>query len=210
MHVPIPYREARELLAEAEREMESIPSEQLFNDPSHQKLKERCCAGIFGVGYAKLVGPCQIAVNEDRYREDVDIFLRAAGHDWEFQLAEVQFAGRRRGLEYRLLATHEMVTSPYRPRRGEKEGPSWLSAAVKKKVDKRYASSKDLNLLLYANFDAANLDYPSIVASLSEYAPQFASLWIVTSVQLCSVFSDPRLGSLNGWGQARDIEDYYV
>jgi hypothetical protein len=199
-----------EMLAQAESEMEGIPNEYLFNDPAHQKLKERWCAGMFGVGYGKHVATCQVAVNEDRYREDVDFFLRAREANWEFQLAEVQEPGRRRGHEYRQIAKDGPRLFPYEPSRGRQEGPQWLADAAQKKASKRYASSRTLNLLLYANFQAGELQHSDIVASLSRYQVQFASLWVVTSLHVCSVFSDPGLGSVPGWGPSRDVRDYYM
>lgn len=189
--------------------MEGIPSDQLFNAAQHQKLREGWCAAMFGIGYSIHVTDCRVAINANRYREDVDFFIRVASVDWGFQLTEVQQPDRRRGQEYREIANGGTHLLPYRPGLGTQEGPEWLAGAIDKKTAKRYASSSNLNLLLYANFEAAGLEYSKVRTRLAEYSSQFASLWVISSLHLCSVFSNPALGSVEGWGVVRDVRDYY-
>jgi hypothetical protein len=189
--------------------MDGISSEELFNAPEHQKLRERWCAAMFGIGYSTHATACQVAVNEDRYREDVDFFVRAADLEWTFQLTEVQQPDRRRGQEYREMADGGIHLLPYRPSRGSQEGPDWLASAVDRKAAKHYAASDAMNLVVYANFDAAGLEFSILQARLAKYSSHFASLWIVTSLHLCSVFSTSSLGSIAGWGVIRDVRDYY-
>lgn len=216
MALTIPYQEPVALLASTEQELESTAFVKLFNDSHYQKLTERWCAALFGLGYSQFVAPCKVAVNEGRYREDVDLYLRAAEHDWEFQLAEVQAPVRRRGLEYKQFARGTVRTTAYdaergrRGRRGRREGPGWLAEGVERKKAKRYASSHALHLLLYANFPARDLQYTDVVAALAGFVDDFASLWVVTSLHLCSVFSSAGLGEVKGWGPIRSIEDYYA
>ena len=206
----ITYSAPALMLEAAEKEMEPIPNDQLFNDPRHQKLKERWCAGMFGDGYSKFVGPCEVGVNDAPYREDIDIFLKVRDREWEFQLAEVQEPGRRRGLEYRHLATEKLRSIPYEPERGKLEGPLWLAEGVKKKVEKNYSRSKNMNLLLYANFPARELEHSELMERLQPFSDDFASLWIVTSMHLCSIFSPRDLGEVHGWGVVRDVRHYYT
>ena len=203
------YYDPVDMLRQAEQEMDRIPSADLFNDPSYQKLTERWCAGMFGAGYAKLITPCEVAVNQSRYREDVDVFMRTAKHVWEFQLAEAQKPGRKRGLEFKQLEAGEVSTIEQDPELGHLEGANWLAASIEKKKSKRYASSQQLHLLVYANFPAQGLLYGNLVDRLKSYQEDFASLWIFTSLHLCSVFSTKELGMLTGWGKIRDIQDYY-
>jgi hypothetical protein len=151
----------------------------------------------------------KVAVNEGRYREDVDFFVRAAQLDWSFQLAEVQLPGRRRGQEHRDIAKDPNYLTPYQPGRDSQEGPDWLAKAVDRKLAKRYASAESLHLLLYANFDADHSDYNEMARRLESYSTQFCSLWVMTNIQLCSIFSDTTLGALNNWGSIRTIESYW-
>ena len=133
----IPFQEPVALLASTEQELALIPSVDLFNDPTYQKLKERWCAAMFGLGYSKVIAPCQVAVNEGRYRADVDLYLRAAGRDWEFQLAEVQEPGRRRGLEFKQFADGAVRSIAYDADRGKREGPNWLTVTCSRKTRPR-------------------------------------------------------------------------
>lgn len=190
--------------------MEGIPSVELFNDPKHQKLKERWCTGMFGVGYSKLVRPCAVAVNESRYREDVDFHIRVGDKEWEFQLAEVQRPGRQRGLEFRRFADGTVRSIALDPGLGAREGPAWLASAVERKRTKRYASSDKLSLVLYANFPARDLEYADVAGALLKYKGDFASLWIITSLYMGSAFTFEEIGSVPGWGPVRGIEDYYL
>jgi hypothetical protein len=210
MKQTVSYFDPAVMLDLAENEMELIPHEQLFNRPQYQKLTERWCAGMFGVGYSRYVSPCEVAVNETSFREDVDIYLRSATQVWEFQLAEVQLPSRRRGLEYKQLTSGAASTTEYTPERGRIEGPQWLANGVRKKMKKNYSKSAQMNLLLYANFAVQGLEHSTLVQELSCFSKDFASLWIVTSLNLCSIFSPPVLGQVNGWGTVRSIEHYYT
>ena len=206
----ISYLDPAVMLDLAEKEMEPIPRERLFNKPQYQKLTERWCAGMFALGYSKFVSPCEVAVNEVSYREDVDIFIRSANRIWEFQLAEVQDTSRKRGLEYKRLASGAAQIKGWEPARGTRECPLWLASAVRKKKEKCYANSSELNLLLYANFPAIQLEYSTLVQELTSFSVDFASLWILTSDHLCSVFSHSALGQVSGWGSIRNIEHYFT
>lgn len=198
------------MLSSAEKEMEPIPQDELFNNPKYQKLTERWCAGTFGVGYSKYVAPCMVAVNEDRYREDVDIFVKTELKTWEFQLAEVQQPGRRRGLEYRKAAAGEIRAIGYDPDDGKAHGADWLAEGARRKVAKRYSGSSGLNLLLYANFPARELAYDQLVAKLEFLTVHFSSVWVISSEYISSIFSPPQLGAVNGWGLMRQIHEPYV
>jgi len=210
MRSKITYSDPAVLLESAQREMEPIRHEVLFNDPQYQKLTERWCAGMLGVGYSRLVTPCEVSVNESPYRVDVDLYLRSAGREWEFQLAEVLEEGRLRGLEYKQLAAGNRRTVPYTPERGRLEGSKWLVEAVRRKAQKRYAGSASLHLLLYANFSARQLEHAEIVAALAPFSMDFASIWIITNLHLCSIFSPPELGTIGGWGEVRTLQHYYT
>jgi len=82
---------------------------------------------------------------------------------------------------------------PYEPDRGSMEGPSWIASAVQRKVAVNYAAARDLNLLVYANFSTNGLNYQSVLVALRDYFLRFASIWVVTNHQVCSVTSCAQL-----------------
>src|SRR5712692_300386 len=63
------------LLETAKSEMAAIPQEKLFNSSEYEKAREKWCAAMFGLGYAKCVRPCRVAVNASDQRKDVDLWL---------------------------------------------------------------------------------------------------------------------------------------
>lgn len=197
------------MLEAAEKEMALIPNDALFNSARYQKLRERWCAGIFGVGFSKLVSPCTVGINDAPFREDIDLFLKVHNREWGIQLAEVQEPGRRRGLEYKEFAKEKIRSIPYDPERGRLEGPEWLAEGARRKKEKCYSGSAGMHLLLYANFPAGELEYSELTKKLQSFSSDFASLWIVTSMHMCSIFSSRELGEVSGWGMVRDIEHYY-
>jgi hypothetical protein len=197
-------------LRDAERTMEGVSSVDLFSDSRYQKVREKWCAGMFGLGYRKYVRDCEVGVNETDTNLDADFFLRVKRKVWPFQVVEVQEPSRKRGDEYKGFADGSIKSIPYEPEKGYMEGPDWLKNGIDKKVKKNYAGSKNMNLLVYANFTARQLDYARLREALSDFKGQFASVWIVTSTHVCSVCSSPELGEISKWGEVRDISHYYV
>ena len=76
MKLPLHSVSPLALLDEADAEMCAVSQERLFNDSRYQKVKEKWCAGMLGVGYEKYVAPCLVAVNDTPQRGDVDLLLR--------------------------------------------------------------------------------------------------------------------------------------
>lgn len=89
------FHDPAALLASTEESMDGIPSAALFNDSTFQRMRERWCAAMFGIGYSQHVAPCNVVVNDSNNQVDVDFLMRTASRDWEFRLAEVQLPGRR-------------------------------------------------------------------------------------------------------------------
>lgn len=203
------FYEPSALLASVEAEMAEIPNAELFNKPSYQKLRERWCAAMFGLGYAKAVDACEVGVNETSYRLDVDMYLRVAGRSWGFQITEVQAPGRSRGRDYRLGIEDTGWMRGKDSDIGREHGPGWLAEAVERKRLKSYSSSQLLHLLLYANFSAIGIQCSDLLAALLRFQGAFASIWVLTSLHVCSVFTPPDLGHISSWSSVRDGDDYY-
>lgn len=189
--------------------MAQVPSVELFNNSTHQKLRESWCAGMFGIGYSRFIAPCAVAVNESDVRLDADFFVQTVESEYSFQLAEVQEPGRRRGREYKEFEHGVARSVAYDVERGRVEGPEWLSQAAARKKSKRYQASGNLHLLLYANFATRELQYTDIFEALIPFRDTFASLWVVTGLNLCCIFAPVSMGGIEGWVVVRSVEDYY-
>lgn len=195
-------------LKDAETMMAGIPLVNLFSEPRYQKVREKWCAGIFGLGYMKYVSHCEVGINETNSNLDADFFLRVDKKDWPFQIVEVQEPGRKRSDEYKGFANGTIKSIPYIPEKGHKEGPDWLKNGIEKKIKKNYAGSENLNLLVYANFTARQLDCTQLRNTLLDFKGKFASIWLITTTHVCSLFSTQELGEIAVWYEVRDISSY--
>jgi hypothetical protein len=185
----------------AEEEMGSISSRDLFNKPRYQKLLEKWCAAVFGLGYERLIGTCKIGVNETSRNVDADFFLEVEGQQFAFQITEAQEEDRRRGQEFKEIEAGTLLSIPYRPEEASRKGAWWIQKAIEKKVKKEYAEARRLSLLVYANFHAPDMQYDKILENVMHLRGKFLSVWIITNSRMCSIFSDMKLGELPGWKQ---------
>jgi hypothetical protein len=92
---------------------------------------------------------------------------------------------------------------PYEPRRDSIEGPEWIAEAISRKRAVGYFDARALNLLVYANFATDGLTYEAIAREATHPAAAFASVWIVTNHQICSV------GSAAPCGYVQDLQLIY-
>ena len=207
MKPKLEYFDPAELLKKTEKELDSIPNSDLFNKSKYQKLTEAWYASMFGIGYSRYVSPCRVAVNESDINLDADFYVKVGNVEWPFQLAEVMEPGRKRGKEYKV---EPKAPARYRPAYAKKNAVKWVYDGIKKKSDKNYADSENLNLAVYVNFSTAKFEYKSIVKKIENFASKFNSVWLLTNTHMCSLISKPALGEMQGWGEARSIEEYYL
>jgi len=95
--------------------------------------------------------------------------------------------------------SHSSLLNPYRPALGAEKGTEWIEAAIARKVEKRYAGSEELNLLVYANFEAKGMDVRVIRKRAKAHRDKFASIWIITDRHICTLFSNELIGEVTGW-----------
>ncbi len=202
------YQPPRPLLDEAKQELAAVDQAKLFNNSKYEKSREKWCAGMLGLGYEKHVAACRVAVNDSRERVDADIWLKTAGRQFAFQVVEVMEPERRRGAEYKALAGGLARGFGYDTERGRIDGPQWIANAVAQKVAKKYADAEQLNLLVYANFSAHQLQHVDVVNTARTYFPAFASIWVVTNLWLGSLNVSNQLGRIDGWGIIFTPEQY--
>jgi hypothetical protein len=194
------------LYDDACKRLASIPQEELFNNSAYQKLLEQWCAGVLGMGYAQYVRPCTVAINDTNDRLEVDAFLESHGETYPFQIVEAVRDGRKRGKEKKDLASGVIRSVPYHPEKGRIDGPQWIANMIAKKVEKRYSGSRYLNLLVYANFNAHQLNYEEVRMKAAQFRTCFHSIWVILGRHICSLYSPNELGSLPGWGEIDGIE----
>lgn len=186
----------RRLKARLEELAASLPQGAMVRDPRHQRLKDIWCATHFGIGYERNVVPCGIWVNTEQ-DSDTDFVLRTERGDFPFQTTLADVPGRRMGDEHRPDPGASSRLLPYEPARGSIEGPDWIVAAICHKRAAGYSDASTLNLLVYANFATNGLDYKAIARKAAEPAPAFASVWVVTNHEICSVGPAASCGHLH-------------
>jgi hypothetical protein len=189
------FHKPKELELTFDAKAGSIPDSKFIRVPRHKELKEMWCAVRFGLGYEKFVGPCSISVDIEE-NSDTDFVVKTDAGEFPFQTRIADVPERRMGDDYKPETDSILSTRPYEPERGHIEGPEWIAAAVKGKVLKRYSTAKNLNLLIYANFSAHDLDYKAVCDAVREYKDEFASIWIITNHQICSLTASSGLGEI--------------
>jgi hypothetical protein len=189
------FVEPGQLKAELEEVAASLPAGAFIRDPKCQHLKEIWCAAHFGRGYARNVALCTVWVNAEQ-NTDTDFVLKVGNSEFPFQTTLSDVPGRRMGDDHKPDPTDSLRTRPYEPGRGSAEGPTWIAAAVRRKVEANYSTASKLNLLVYGNFDTNGLDYAAIRRNVEPVAGGFESIWLITNHQICSIVSTSELGEV--------------
>lgn len=202
------YYAPKELESIFEAKAQSVSPSEFIIKPQQQykELKEMWCAVRFGLGYEKFVGPCSISVDLEE-NSDVDFVLKTDAGEFPFQTRIADVPGRRMGDDYKPEPDGTLPRRHYDPERGRIDGPGWIAAAVREKVDKQYSTAKCLNLLIYANFSTNDLDYKAVCDAIREYKQEFASIWIITNHQICSLTASVGLGEIGGFSAIYSPEE---
>jgi hypothetical protein len=185
-----------ELYTHVEEERDLRGGEAFVTNRNCNRLREMWCASLFGQGFEQHIAPCEIEIAETDEQRDFDFQLHAHGDIHPFQVTEVLDEGRRRNQEYRNgfsgCATEDgVVVDIYAHER--------LSSAIQVKIDKNYADSKKLHLLLYANFVGNDASWATMVSNLSGQCTHFASVWIITGNEICCISSGVKLYGFSQW-----------
>jgi hypothetical protein len=196
----------RELKEQLENRAEGLPPCDFIRKPGSQVLKDTWCAAHFGIGYERHVYPCELWVNPEQ-NSDTDFVLKTEHGEFPFQTTLADVPERRMTDDYKPGPDGEFPVRNYEPGRGTLEGIDWISDAVQKKVAVNYSTAHELNLLIYANFPTNGLDYQSLCMKLHKYSGQFASIWVVTNHQICSVMSFLTLGEISEFRLIYDSQE---
>ncbi len=176
---------------------DQISDKEFFCSPKHQKTQEIWCAAHFSRAYERYLAPSYVLIDDSDIQTEVDFDLEVANIAHPFQVTEAMEPGRRRGDEYRYSspvdARHDDIES------GAEQGAWWIRAAIEKKLDKHYAGSSELNLLVYLNFAGRDQKFNHLRATCQDVARQFASVWLLNGNALCCIQPNPRIHSLENW-----------
>jgi len=175
----------------------SVSDEEFFCKPGMTRVREMWCAAHFARAFNRYIATCLVVIDEVDAQDDVDFGLSIDGALYPFQVAEVMEPGRRRSAEYKNF-------TPGPPRqedwgRGAELGAEWIRQPIDKKLDKRYSRTPQLNLLLYLNFAAYDLQYVNIRDHSLAAASKFASTWLLNGNTLACLSSHLQLRSFEGW-----------
>lgn len=129
----------------------SVPVDVFYTKPKFRKAMELWCAAQFARGYDQNVGRCTVLIPEGKKELYFDFRLEVGQQNRDFQLTEVQAAGRRRGDEYRKGSPESRATVADWDR-GERLGGEWLAQAIKRKHEHYGGDVANLDLLVYVNF----------------------------------------------------------
>jgi hypothetical protein len=181
-----------------EKERAKFTDAQFFNSPSAKPFRDVWMAARFGRGYSRCIGPCQLEIDPRTPDEADDFFLHARGKRFPFQSTEVGTPGRRRGTEYREVRRPDPNANPDL---GTTDAPIWIADALNAKVHRRYSHANRLNVLLYLNIPAQQLQFEAVRSACGDSLRHFNSVWAVTNLVIGCFHSDPDLGVLDGWSE---------
>ncbi len=154
------------------------------------------CAAHFARAYDDYLDRCEILIDDIDIQTEVDFDLDVNGVSHAFQVTEVMEPGRRRGDEYR-QGTPAVRADDWS--RGTQLGPTWVRAAIEKKLQKQYAGAGQLNLLAYLNFGAWEQQYVDIRRECADVSKHFASVWLLNGNAMCCLQPHPCLKAFEGW-----------
>jgi len=186
-----------ELLGRYRAIREATSTEAFFRDPAHKKTQEMWCAAHFSRGYEKHYGECFVLISDRDEQTDSDFELEERRTRHPFQVTELMEPGRRRGDEYRGGESDRTILEDWSP--GTKNGPIWIRRAIERKVKKRYAGARGLNLLVYLNFPAYEQRCDRIAEECEEAAEHFASVWLLNGNAICCIREGSGFEITNGW-----------
>ena len=177
------YQSADAFLAEVEK-FRTVTDERFFNDNRYKKVQEAWIAGHCARALETLERPVQVRLVADRERFP-DFQMQIDGREHEFEVVTVMKPNRKLGQEYKRRAHEKLLLTPYRPALGERRGPCWVAVAIHRKARKHYGTRP--HLLIYANFEANELDLKHVAAAAGAAMEQFLSVWVLWRTQLGKV-----------------------
>lgn len=166
--------------------LKEVPNDRFFNDAKFQKAQEVWICANIGLGLEQAGHRVELRGIPDS-EQFPDIAMKIDGEKYDFEVTTVYRPDRKMCKEHKDRAKNPHMATPYRPSEGAENGPDWVAAGVKLKVQKNYSAST--NLIVYANFEFEELRAGLINDACRKYLDSFDSLWILTERNFC-VISD--------------------
>ena len=165
------------------QETASVPNDRFFIDPAYRPLLEAWVAGHFALGLESLFGSAEVRLDSDHFP---DFRVRVKGREHGFELTTAEKPERRRDREYKERKDNPLLLTPHQPARGRAEGPLWVADGVRKKYDKHYNPSP--HLLVYANFEADELEPAETADACRQLSASFKSIWVLWAYRFVQLF----------------------
>lgn len=126
--------------------------------------------------------------------DDADFELTVNQSILRFQHTEATHPEIKPGKEFTARRKNPLHGTPYEPQRGMQEGPHWIADSIRRKVDQHY--SVRMNLIVYASFDAEDLDVEALRAVCARHRQEFLSIWIIQDHRVVQLFAS---NQTSGW-----------
>lgn len=178
-----------ELLSKYQSIRAPMTGEQFFRRRGLQRVREMWCASRFAAGVDHHIAPCKVLMDDVDDQRSGDFAIRfEGGRTQTFELAEVQREGRRRGDEYRERGPGsqwlEALMDP-------QEAMRLIHGAIEAKAQKFYSDQARLQLLVYVNLGARDLDPAEVQKYCEPVTAGFAGVWLLTGEQFACIHQTP-------------------
>lgn len=130
-----------------------------------------------------------------RDADDADFELIVNQSILRFQHTEATHPDIKPGKEFSARRKNPLHMTPCEPQRGMHEGPHWIKDSIQRKVDQHY--SVPINLIVYASFDADDLDVEMLRTLCAPHRQEFLSIWVIQDHRVVQLFA-----SNQTWGWA--------
>lgn len=176
---------------------------------SHTKEWRECwLAASFGIGYSLWAEPCEISVLSGTGFPDFQLITGTGS--FGFENVMILRAGRRLGDEYREIekviskgTSYIRHISDEEMTRNEESLPGLIRQAIEKKLAKYGGGTSNINLCIYTNLFAPDVQIDKIQNECKGLEVSFASIWLITGIYIATLFNSPQnsLITVDGFGE---------
>lgn len=196
-----------EMLEVVKEDRNTMSGRQMVSGSKTKELRECWVAATFGIGYEKFAGPCKIVVLSGTNFPDFQLIIDKKS--FGFETVMVLKEGRKPGDEYREI--EETIedggiwmkpVSDGEMTENELSLPKRVREAIQSKLSKYGHGSKSVNLCIYLNIFAPNVNINSIREACKGLEDSFESIWLLSGHHIGTLFisEETYLVELDGFG----------